>query len=69
MTTVATIVLGLIVIVAALFFLSCTICAFEVPASRAVSTVFALISLAVMSGGIALIAAMYKKPEEPEERL
>ena len=69
MKIVATIILGFAVLIATLFFLSCSICAVSsgIPSqSRAIAVVFALVSLAVMIGGMSLIAGLYKAKKSSE---
>lgn len=70
MKIVATIVVGFVVIVAALFFVECSICAFqEARADRAITIFVAAGSFAAMVAGILLIAAIHKRPKEPHELL
>lgn len=72
MKIVLTIVVGFIVVIAAIFFLGCSICAFapEMPGqARVIAVVFALVGLGVMIGGVSIIAAIHKRPEEPKESL
>ena len=67
MKIMATVVLGFIVMIAAVSFLSCIICA---PSGMSgADVVVALVSLAVMIGGIFLIAALHKSSGEPREPL
>jgi hypothetical protein len=69
MNIVFTIVIGLAVLVATIFFLSCSLCAVSGGLSgqgRAISVVLALVSLGVMVGGVFLIARINQSKEPPE---
>ena len=70
MKILATIVIGFAVLIATLFFLSCSICAVSSGMSgqgRAISVIFALVSLGVMVGGLYLIGAVNKGDDKREE--
>jgi hypothetical protein len=66
MKIVGTILIGFVVLIASLLFLSCSICAvsWDVPGdARAISVIFALVSLGAMVGGIYAIARLYRRAD------
>jgi hypothetical protein len=69
MNIIISIVIGFAVLIAALFFLSCSICAVSGGLSglgRAISGLIALISFGVMIGGVYIIAHINRRQDGPE---
>lgn len=69
MKILATIVICVVILIAAVIFLASSICAVSSGVSgdvRAMAVVFAVVTLGVMIGGLFGIAAMYKSKEPPQ---